>query len=94
MTAEIENRLNKFLFPVTEKKVFFEDTAGTPSFTEQYKAIAREDNGKLISIMNDSYKIVQNRDVIMPLMDQLHNLDNKWIIDPSHSFVSDQRMRL
>lgn len=94
MTAEIENRLYKFLFPVTEKKVFFEDENSEPSFTEQYKAIAREDNGKLISIMNDSYKIVPNRDIIMPLMDQLHNLDNKWIIDPSHSFVSDQRMRL
>jgi len=94
MTAEIERKLNKFLFPVTEKKVFFEDDNRTPSFTEQYKAIAREDNGKLICIMNDTYKIVQNRDIIMPLMEQLHNLDNKWIIDPSHSFVSDQRMRL
>ena len=94
MTAEIEKKLNKFLFPVTEKRVLFEDLNNTPNFTEQYKAIAREDNGKLISIMNDSYKIVPNRDIIMPLMDQLHNLDNKWIIDPSHSFVSDQRMRL
>ncbi len=94
MTAEVEERLSEFLFPVTEKRVYFEDEHGKPNFTEHYKAIAREDNGKLISIMNDSYKIVPNRDIIMPLMDQLHNLDNKWIIDPSHSFVSDQRMRL
>lgn len=94
MTAQIETKLNEFLFPVEERKVFFEDTEREPSFTEQYKAVAREDNGRLISIMNDSYQIVPNKEIIMPLMEQLHNLDNKWIIDPSHSYVSDQRMRL
>lgn len=94
MTAEIEARLNEFLFPVMEKNVYFEDGNGHPDLTDQYKAITREDNGKLISIMNDSYQIVPNKEIIMPLMEQLHNLDNKWIIDPSHSYVSDQRMRL
>jgi len=94
MTAEVETRLSEFLFPVTEKNVYFEDGEGNPDLTDQYKAITREDNGKLISIMNDSYQIVPNKEIIMPLMEQLHTLDNKWIIDPSHSFISDQRMRL
>jgi hypothetical protein len=50
--------------------------------------------GKLISIQNDTYQIVSNAEIIKPLMEQLHELDSKWIIDPSHSFVKDQNMRL
>jgi hypothetical protein len=59
-----------------------------------YKAITREDTGNLIAIQKDSYKVVSNVEVIKPLMDQLNNLDTHWAIDPSHSFVTDQRMRL
>lgn len=94
MTTEIESKLWKFMFPVTEGKVLYESESGKPVLTGDYKAIMREDTGSLISVMSDSYKIVPNAEIIKPLMEQLHNLDSKWIIDPSHSFVSDERMRL
>lgn len=94
MTETIEGKLKDFMFPVTERKVYFEDARGRISFAEAYKAITREDNDKLISVMNDSYKLIPNREIIVPLMEQLHNLDSKWIIDPSHSYVADNRMRL
>jgi hypothetical protein len=97
MEAEMndaENKLWKFQFPITEKKVFVEDESGVLVVSEDYKAITREDNGKLISIMSDSYKVVPNSEIIKPLMEQLSTFDSKWYIDPSHSFVSDERMRL
>lgn len=82
------------MFPVAERKVYFGDVDGNPLLTEAYQAITREDNGKLISVMSDTYRIVPNAELIKPLMEQLQMLDGKWIIDPSHSFVSDARMRL
>lgn len=94
MTSEIDQKLYKYLFPVTEQKVFIETENKSVVLAPKYKAITREDNGKLISIQNDTYQIVSNTEIIKPLMEQLHELDSKWIIDPSHSFVTDQKMRL
>ena len=62
--------------------------------TKLYKAIVREDNDRLVSIMKNTYKIIPNSEVIKPLLEELNNLDTNWIIDPSHSFVDDSRMRL
>jgi hypothetical protein len=92
----VSNVLAKYMFPVTTRKVFVEESSrsGVHKSAPEYQAIVREDNGKLISVMKDSYKIVSNYEVIMPLMDELHRLDAKWLIDPSHSFVLDNRMRL
>lgn len=92
MTTEIDRRLEPFLFPVKEREVLYTDSSSLPKNTSAYKAIVRED--KLISIMRDTYKIVPNKEVIKPLMEQLHNLDTTWYIDGSHSFVDDARMRL
>ena len=94
MTSEVESKLYKYMFPVTERRVFFEDENGNPELTGEYKAITRADNSRLISIMSDTYQVVPNSEIIKPLMEQLHNIDSKWIIDPSHSYVSDSRMRL
>ncbi|MFH0734633.1 MAG: DUF932 domain-containing protein [bacterium] len=88
------DKLEKFMFPVEEKRVYFEDKNGSLSKTDDYKAIMRVDTNSLVSIMQDTYHLVPNRDIIMPLMDQLNNLDSKWIIDPSHSYVENSRMRL
>ena len=44
--------------------------------------------------MQDSYQLIPNRDVIMPLLEQLHQLDTKWNFDNSHTFVDSRRMRL
>lgn len=94
MNTEIDRKLWKYLFPVEERKVLFEGQDGTAHSAPAYKAIIREDTGKLISIMNDTYQLVPNSEIIKPLMEQLHNLDSTWIIDPSHSFVRENRMRL
>ncbi len=91
---DIERRLNKFLFPVEERKIFFEDKNNETVRTKEYKAIIRPDKNKLISVMEDSYKLVSNYEVIMPLLEQLHQLDTKWNFDNSHSFVDSRRMRL
>lgn len=91
---EIKTKLHKYLFPVEERKVYFQDADGNPMYSKEYKSIVRADNGKLISIMNDTYRIKTNYDVIMPVMEDLHNLDTNWKLDPSHSFIKDNRMRL
>lgn len=89
-----ENKLWKFMFPVQEKPVYFESEGGAAILAPEYKALVREDSGKLISVMNQTYQLVPNSEIIRPLMEQLSNLDSKWIIDPSHSFVEDNRMRI
>lgn len=94
MTSEIDSKLWKYLFPVQEKQVYFEGEGGSTILAPEYKAITREDTGKLISVMNDTYQLVPNAEIIKPLMEQLLSLDSRWIIDPSHSFVQDNRMRL
>jgi hypothetical protein len=94
MTTEIENKLTKYFFPIEEKKVLFKDTDNISILTNDYKAIVRTDNNKLISIMKDSYNLIPNKNVILSLMEQLHKLDTKWNFDNSHSFVDNNRMRL
>jgi len=94
MTSELDQKLWKYLFPVNEKKVFVESEEKSVIPAPMYKAITREDTGKLISIQSDTYKVISNAEIIKPLMEQLHELDSKWIIDPSHSFCTDRKMRL
>jgi hypothetical protein len=94
MNSEVDKKLWKFLFPVQETEVYFKGEGGSAILASNYKAITREDNGELISVMNETYQLVPNAEIIKPLMEQLHNLDSRWIIDPSHSFVQDNRMRL
>ena len=95
MNKTIEKKLSPFMFPVEERAVYVQENPH-PSLdiADNYKAIVRQDSGKLISIMKNTYQLVPNREVILPLMDELHKLDNKWIIDPSHSFIQPGRMRL
>jgi len=94
MTEQLEKRLSKYLFPVTERRVFFDNPLVGLDMTKEYKAIVRTDKNKLISVMQDSYKLIPNSEVIMPLLEQLHELDTKWNFDNSHSFVDSKRMRL
>ena len=95
-----EERLRPFLFPVEERKAGYEDypdqffSEGRLIKTPEYKSIVRADNDKLISIMPKTYKLVSNEEVILPVLDFLNNFDNRWLVDDSHSFVSDGRMRL
>ena len=98
--TSFENKLRPFLFPIEEREVGF-GNFGTEFFpdsrivqTKKYKAIVRSDTDKLISVMPHTYEIVSNREVIYPVLEFLDKLDNKWVIDDSHSFVQDGRMRL
>lgn len=59
-----------------------------------YKAIVREDTNQVISIVKDSYKIVRNSELIDQLLRQLSTSGHSFKIDPSHSFVDNNRMRL
>ena len=95
-----EEKLKPFLFPVEERKVGYEDypdqffSEGRLIKTPEYKSIVRTDDNKLISIMPKTYKLVSNEEVIIPVLEFLNNFDNRWLIDDSHSFVSNGRMRL
>ena len=95
MNSQIERKLKNYMFPIEQGNVFYSDPETLEvKRAKNYKAVIRSDNGKLISVMNDTYKVVSNREVMMPLLDELSKLDTKWIIDPSHSFVTDRRFRL
>jgi hypothetical protein len=95
MKKTIEKKLAPYLFPVQEREVYLEDDIGLGyKPTKMYKAIVRDDLNKLISVVPRTYKLVENREVIVPLLEQLHKLNTSWIIDRSHSFVDDGKMRL
>lgn len=90
--------LEKFYFPVAESHIALaENTLPGASKISGYKAIvAPQNNGheKVISVVKDSYKLIPNRELIEPFLDQVSNLHVRWKIDPSHSFCQLNRMRL
>lgn len=94
--------LEPFCFPVTERTVAV-DNAKSPlididdqdSFLPNgYQAIVREDTNQVISIVKDSYQIVRNGDLINRLLQELATSGHSFRIDPTHSFVENNRMRL
>jgi hypothetical protein len=94
--------LQPFCFPVTERAVAVDDATfplididDQDSFLpNEYKAIVREDTNEVISIVKDSYRIVTNADLINRLLQELATSGYSFKIDPSHSFVDNNRMRL
>lgn len=95
MNSIVEKKLSRFMFPVEERKVYVEDFLKRKlNKTGEYKAIFHKSKNRLISIMKDSYKVIPNSEVILPLMEELHKLDTRWVIDESHSFLMVNRMRL
>ncbi len=95
-------KLEPFCFPVTERTVAVDDfkspiinLENTDTFLPNgYKAIVREDTNEVISIVKNSYKVVKNSDLIDKLLRELATCGQSFRIDPSHSFVSNERMRL
>ncbi len=95
-------KLEPFCFPVTERTVAVDDfkspiinLENTDTFLPNgYKAIVREDTNEVISIVKNSYKVVKNSDLIDKLLRELATCGQSFKIDPSHSFVSNERMRL
>ena len=92
--SENELILEKYLFPVKERTAYFGSNSSNVAPANKYKAIVHGETGELISIMNNTYQVVPNRKLILPVMEQLSQLDTKWYIDESHSFVNPSRMRL
>ncbi len=94
MTNLVDKKLWKYLFPVTEREIKYALRDGVLFPTNDYKAIVREDNDKLIAVQKKSYQLVSNAEVIKPVLEQLDELTTEWCIDDSHSFVENNRMRL
>jgi hypothetical protein len=94
--------LRDFAFPVIERKVAVHDGENSLIDLErhdtflpnEYKAIVREDTNELISIVRESYQIVPNERIISRLMEELDKTNTPFEIEPSHSFVENNRMRL
>ena len=99
--------LKDFCFPVVEREVYFASdskffnwkTNGlvsrpAPRIAESYKAIVRSDTNRIISIVTQNYKLISNELLIDKLLEQLRRTDQKFEIEPHHSFVRDNRMRL
>lgn len=85
-------QLKEFATPVKEDKVFFSNgTDMVPA--PKHKAIVT-DEGKIISVVKQGYHLVRNEELILPVLEQLDKLDNKWFIDHSHSFMTDTKMRI
>jgi hypothetical protein len=94
--------LQPFCFEVCERTVAVDDNKSPIINLENqdtflpngYKAIVREDTNEVISIVKDTYKIVTNSDLIDKLLRELATCGHSFKIDPSHSFVTNERMRL
>jgi len=86
------SQLQQFMTPVHADKVYF--TNGTEMVPAPgHKAIVNKD-GKIINVVKNSYNLVRNEDIVMPLLEHLDKLDSKWIVDPTHSFINDRKMRI
>jgi hypothetical protein len=91
--------LSSYFFPIEERPVAVHNGQSDESSFENplsssYKAIVRADTNETISIVRDSYKIVENEELVNKLMYELIHLDSPFKLDPSHSFIQNNRMRL
>lgn len=86
--------LENYFFPVAESQIALAD-ASLPEI-EGYKAIVAPHNAenKVISVVKNSYKLITNRELIEPFLEQVSRLHVRWRIDPSHSYCQHNRMRL
>jgi len=90
-------KLNSFYFPVEERDIaLFPAPADGNRKIPGFKAIVRPgpQQDRIISVVKKSYKLVRNRELIEPFLEQVDKMDVPWEIDPSHSFAELNRMRL
>jgi len=78
--------------PVSEKPVFFTTDGIDRLECEKHKAILV--GSDLVAVQKNSYKLISNKEVIMPVMDELSKLNAEWKIDKKHSFMSPTKMRV
>lgn len=96
MTSDIARGLEKFTFPVQETQVYADIPGqyGLPHRSEGFKAIRRVDTGELIAVHRNTYRMVPNEAIIAPLLQEIDKLDTPVVLDPSHSFISNEKMRI
>lgn len=85
-------KMEDYFFPVKEEKIWY-PKEGLFVTSQDFKGIVANDN-QLVSVMKKTYKLVPNKQIIEPLLNELERFDSSWIIDDSHSFVLPNRMRL
>jgi len=89
--------IHKFYFPVEEQNITLSKNAPWGKEISGYKAIVAPGQTKddhVISVMKNSYKLVKNRELIEPLIEEVDSLGVRWKIDPSHSFCQSSKMML
>jgi len=102
ITAGKEFDIKKCYFPVEECSVRYvptesfgkENPSNTPYRTDDFKAIIKPDTNELLNICSSKYKIVPNQVLIEELMEKLEKTDQKYYIEPSHSYATSKRMRV
>jgi hypothetical protein len=88
--------IEDYFFTVAEQDIaLFDDTPWTNKING-YKAIVApgENKDQVISVVKDTYKLIPNKLLIEPFMNQVSRLGVRWKLDPSHSFCQLNRMRL
>ncbi|MBC8192624.1 MAG: DUF932 domain-containing protein [Candidatus Marinimicrobia bacterium] len=94
--------LSRFMFPVEERPIAIHDGVqdimdieNRNSFlSADYKALVRADTNEPISIVRNTYQVVPNSVLINQLMQELVGMDTPFVVEPSHSFVANNKMRL
>ncbi|MCC5943101.1 MAG: DUF932 domain-containing protein [Balneolaceae bacterium] len=88
--------IEQFYFPVKEQDIALINDAPWTDAINGYKAIVAPNGSsdKVISVVKKSYKLVPNKEIIEPFMEQVSKLGVRWKIDSSHSFCQINRMRL
>ena len=91
-------KLEQFYFDVEETDIALTDPErfkGNP--IPGYKAIVTpvaDGQDKTIAVVKNTYKLVRNRELIEPFLEQVDSLGVNWYIDESHTFAALNRMRL
>lgn len=96
----IPETMEDFNFPVSTNRIAYGLPNGLWGFTDKFKAVIREDNEEIISIVSPTYKLVSNKDLIDTCLETLSKTDipfNLHIGDKAGklmNFVTSQRMKL
>ena len=94
--------LSRFMFPVEERPIAIHDGLQdimdienrNTFLSADYKALVRADTNEPISIVRNTYQLVPNSVLINQLMHELVGMETPFVVEPSHSFVMNNKMRL
>jgi len=61
---------------------------------EKYKLLIKDDTDENISVVKQGYKVIENREVIEPILEYLDKTDVRWTVDKRNSYSGIDKMRL